>query len=137
MKAVDVDGGNTIDYKEFVAAFSVKDTAEDAELEKGNGTWQQNVIQQMSNVFYQHRIHLRNAFRTFDNDHSGVISKEEFRAGISTFNSLLNLPLTQDQIEELLNHLDKNNDGVLCYTEFIDGFQVVDVRSEGSTHIDE
>lgn len=128
MRAVDMDGGHTIDYKEFVAAFSIKDSAEDSELAKGHVTWQQNVLQQMSNVFYQHRIHIRSAFRAFDKDHSGVISKDEFRAGIRTFNSLLNCPLTEEQIEELLNHLDKNNDGVLSYTEFFDGFQVVDVR---------
>lgn len=129
MTAIDTDAGNTICYQEFVDAFSVKDTAEDLELDNGRMTWQQSVLQQMANVFYQHRIHLRSAFRTFDKDHSGVISKDEFRAGISTFNSLLNSPLTQAQIEELLNHLDKNKDGVLCYTEFIDGFQIVDVRS--------
>lgn len=129
MAAVDIDQGNTIDYKEFVAAFRVQDSAEAKQLALGNLTWQQSVLQQMANVFYQHRIHLRSAFRMFDKDHSGVITREEFRAGIQTFNALLNSPLTNEQIEELLMHLDKNHDGVVCYTEFIDGFHVVDVRS--------
>ena len=68
LQAVDKDGGQTIDYKEFVAAFSVQDTAEATEIQKGHVTWQQSVLQQISNVFYQHRIHIRSAFRMFDRD---------------------------------------------------------------------
>ncbi|OQS04980.1 serine/threonine-protein phosphatase [Thraustotheca clavata] len=102
MKAVDLDGGNTIDYKEFLAAFSVKDNSENEVLAKGELTWQQTILQQVSNVFYQHRIHIRSAFRLFDQDNSGSISREEFRAGISTFNAILEMPLSEDQIEALL-----------------------------------
>jgi len=125
MNAVDVDGGNTIDYKEFISAFSIQDSAERECIENGNTSWQQSVLQQVSNVLYQHRIHMRNAFRMFDQDNSGSISKEEFRAGMKFFNEALDLPLTEDQIEELLSHLDKNGDGNLSYTEFLEGFQVI------------
>ncbi|CAI5730898.1 unnamed protein product [Hyaloperonospora brassicae] len=128
MAAVDSDGGQSIDYKEFVAAFSVQDVKEQAALVSGDLTWQNSVLQQVSNVFYQHRIHLRNAFRMFDATNSGVISRDNFRTGIQTFNVVLNSPLSDDQIEELLTYLDSNNDGVISYKEFFDGFRVVDVR---------
>ncbi|TMW57085.1 hypothetical protein Poli38472_003010 [Pythium oligandrum] len=129
MAAVDTDGGNSIDYKEFVTAFGVQDAKEKEMLDKGdNLTWQHSVLQQVSNVFYQHRIHIRNAFRMFDKSNTGYISKDEFRVGITAFNAVLNSPLTEDQIEELLMHLDSNQDGVVSYKEFFDGFRVVDVR---------
>ncbi|CAH0479066.1 unnamed protein product [Peronospora belbahrii] len=126
--AVDRDGGNSIDYKEFVTAFSVQDLKEQAALESGELTWQNSVLQQVSNVFYQHRIHIRNAFRMFDASNSGVISRDNFRTGIQAFNVVLNSPLSDDQIEELLSYLDSNNDGVISYKEFFDGFRVVNVR---------
>lgn len=130
MAAVDSDGGHSIDYKEFVTAFSVQDLKEQAALESGDLTWQNSVLQQVSNVFYQHRIHIRNAFRMFDATNSGVISRDNFRTGIKTFNVVLNSPLSDDQIEELLSYLDSNKDGVISYKEFFDGFRVVDVRVE-------
>ncbi|RHY92646.1 hypothetical protein DYB35_002342 [Aphanomyces astaci] len=128
MGAVDLDGGDTIDYKEFLAAFAVKDASEQAALDKGAMTWQQSVLQQVSNMFYQHRIHIRAAFRLFDVDNSGTISTDEFRAGISTFNAIMDSPLTDEQIEALLAHLDADGDGIISYKEFLEGFQVVDVR---------
>ncbi|KAF0696477.1 Aste57867_12772 [Aphanomyces stellatus] len=128
MSAVDLDGGETIDYKEFLAAFQVKDSSEEAALEKGEMSWQQSVLQQVSNMFYQHRIHIRAAFRLFDTDNSGSISMDEFRAGISTFNAIMDNPLTEEQIDALLAHLDGDGDGMISYKEFLEGFQVVDVR---------
>lgn len=128
MAAVDTDAGNSIDYNEFVTAFGIQDVKESDALAKGDVTWQNAVLQQVSNVFYQHRIHIRNAFRMFDPSNSGVISKESFRAGITTFNVVLNSPLSDDQIEELLVYLDSDQDGVISYKEFFDGFRVVDVR---------
>lgn len=133
MAAVDTDAGNSIDYKEFTTAFGIQDLKEKAVLEKGGDmTWQNSVLQQVSNVFYQHRIHIRNAFRMFDQTNSGFISKDEFRTGITTFNVVLNSPLSEDQIEELLVYLDSNKDGVISYKEFFDGFRVVDVRVSAS-----
>lgn len=132
MAAVDTDAGDSIDYKEFVTAFSVQDAKEKAVLAKGDMTWQNAVLQQVSNVFYQHRIHIRNAFRMFDQTNSGFISKDEFRAGITTFNVVLNSPLSDDQIEELLVYLDSNRDGVISYKEFFDGFRIVDVRVDNT-----
>lgn len=131
MAAVDTDGGHSIDYNEFVTAFAVHDAKEKAAVGSGDMTWQNAVLQQVSNVFYQHRIHIRNAFRMFDRTNSGVISRDDFRTGIATFNVVLNSPLSDDQIEELLAYLDSNKDGVISYKEFFDGFRVVDVQLEG------
>ncbi|EQC37411.1 hypothetical protein SDRG_05015 [Saprolegnia diclina VS20] len=123
-RAIDLDGGNTVDYKEFLAAFSVQDKRMSASAL----TWQQTILQQVSNVLYQHRIHMRSAFRLFDQDKSGSISRDEFRAGISTFNAILDKPLSDDQVDALLTHLDADGDGNISYNEFLEGFQVVSME---------
>ncbi|KDO21509.1 hypothetical protein SPRG_12473 [Saprolegnia parasitica CBS 223.65] len=123
-RAIDTDGGNTVDYKEFLAAFRVQDNRPPASAL----TWQQSILQQVSNVLYQHRIHFRSAFRLFDQDKSGSISRDEFRAGISTFNAILDRPLSDDQVDALLAHLDGDGDGNISYNEFLEGFQVVSIE---------
>ncbi|OQR89845.1 serine/threonine-protein phosphatase [Achlya hypogyna] len=123
--AIDLDGGGTVDYKEFLAAFSVRDKSQ---RPAAHDTWQQSVLQQVANVLYQHRVHLRAAFRLFDADKSGAISRDEFRAGISTFNAILDHPLSEDQVEALLAHLDTNGDGYISYAEFLEGFHVVSLE---------
>ena len=72
MKGIDIDHSGAVDYKEFVKAFKVKDKS--AEHIKGvPHTWQESVLQQVANVLFQHRIHLRSAFRMFDMDNRFVL----------------------------------------------------------------
>ncbi|RHZ19509.1 hypothetical protein DYB37_002103 [Aphanomyces astaci] len=127
--AIDLDGGNTIDYKEFLAAFSVADMRTDRRGGGDEMTWQDTILQQVAGLFYQHRIHIRMCFRLFDQDNSGCIDRDQFRTGIAEFNTILDSPLSADQIDALLVHLDKNGDGVISYKEFLEGFQVVSMES--------
>ncbi|RHY38523.1 hypothetical protein DYB38_003560 [Aphanomyces astaci] len=127
--AIDLDGGNTIEYKEFLAAFSVADMRTDRRGGGGEMTWQDTILQQVAGLFYQHRIHIRMCFRLFDQDNSGCIDRDQFRTGIAEFNTILDSPLSADQIDALLVHLDKNGDGVISYKEFLEGFQVVSMES--------
>ncbi|RHY92652.1 hypothetical protein DYB35_002338 [Aphanomyces astaci] len=127
--AIDLDGGNTIDYKEFLAAFSVADMRTDRRGVGDEMTWQDTILQQVAGLFYQHRIHIRMCFRLFDQDNSGCIDRDQFRTGIAEFNTILDSPLSADQIDALLVHLDKNGDGVISYKEFLEGFQVVSMES--------
>ncbi|RHY14816.1 hypothetical protein DYB25_000503 [Aphanomyces astaci] len=127
--AIDLDGGNTIEYKEFLAAFSVADMRTDRRGVGDEMTWQDTILQQVAGLFYQHRIHIRMCFRLFDQDNSGCIDRDQFRTGIAEFNTILDSPLSADQIDALLVHLDKNGDGVISYKEFLEGFQVVSMES--------
>lgn len=81
----------------------------------------------MANVLYQHRIQLRSAFRMFDTDNNGYITSDEFSSGLKALNVLLEKPLTESQIEELMYALDKDRNGKISFDEFFSGFQVVDV----------
>ena len=127
LATVDIDSSGQIDYNEFVAAFKIEDKAPNLQA-SASATWQASVLQQVANVLYQHRIHLRAAFRMFDIDNSGTITAEEFHRSLATINQLLDEPLTTHQINELLKALDSNGDGCLSYKEFFEGFQIVDKR---------
>lgn len=83
----------------------------------------------MANVLYQHRIHLRSAFRMFDVDNDGQITRDEFANGLRAFNVLLSRPITDVQIDELMNALDRNRDGSISFKEFLQGFSIVDTAT--------
>ena len=118
---IDANKSGAINYLEFVGAFKVEDA--------GEPTWQAGVIQQVANVLYQHRIQIRNAFRMFDSDNNGVITREEFSQGLLAINSLLDKPLSTVQVEELMNALDKDKDGSISFDEFLHGFSIVDTAT--------
>jgi Ca2+-binding EF-hand superfamily protein len=129
LDAVDIDSSGQIDYEEFAAAFSIEDRSPNHRTTSAASvTWQASVLQQVANVLYQHRIHLRAAFRMFDIDNSGTITSDEFHRSLATINQLLDEPLTTHQINELLKALDSNGDGCLSYKEFFEGFRIVDKR---------
>ena len=89
-----------------------------------NSNWQSAIIHQVSNVLYQHRIQLRSAFRMFDTDNDGKVTTEEFQSGLKAINALLDNPISEMQVEQLMKSLDKDGNGSLDYKEFLEGFQV-------------
>eukprot|EP01029_Cantina_marsupialis_P027812 TRINITY_DN774033_c0_g1_i1.p1 TRINITY_DN774033_c0_g1~~TRINITY_DN774033_c0_g1_i1.p1 ORF type:complete len:845 (-),score=296.42 TRINITY_DN774033_c0_g1_i1:323-2857(-) len=129
---VDKDNSGTIEYEEFVSAFKVTDVGIGTRNKTTDRNWQRVVVQQISNVFFQYKVHMRAAFRMFDKDKSGSISREEFHDAMSAINSLLDSPLSEMQINQLMNALDRDNDGCLDYKEFLGGFKIVDTNTPNS-----
>lgn len=62
---------------------------------------------------------LEEVFKEFDLDGNGVLSNMEFRSGIRK----LNLGLTLQEIDDLLNYCDSNNDGLIDWLEFSNKFK--------------
>lgn len=54
---------------------------------------------------------IREAFRVFDKENSGHISREELRFVMSNINAAL----TDEEIEELINDADHDQDGQISY----------------------
>lgn len=75
LATVDIDSSGQVDYQEFVAAFKIEDKAPKHTTSGSAASWQASVLQQVANVLYQHRIHLRAAFRMFDIDNRFKISQ--------------------------------------------------------------
>jgi len=70
-------------------------------------------------------------FKKFDTDNSGSIDKDE----LGNLCKLLGKPLDDKQLEEALNDLDVNKDGVIDESEFckwyFSGFQAYDTYRRG------
>ena len=124
---VDSNSSNRVNFGEFQEAFRVTDN------DPRSDQWKQGVVQQIANVLYQHRIHIR-AHSIFDVSGDGKVTAQEFKSGMQAVNALLDNPLTDEQIEELRVTLDRSGDGLIDYNEFFAGFNVKD-KDSGRPHL--
>ncbi|KAI7774127.1 calmodulin [Diaporthe eres] len=88
---VDVDKNGTIDFKEFLALMSHKVQDVDPEQE------------------------LREAFKVFDRDGTGTISKDELRQVMKSIGE----SLTEAEIDEMLHFADSDGSGTIDFNEFV------------------
>ena len=70
---------------------------------------------EIKEVFSRSGINLKAAFRAFDRDGDGVISRYEFGSGLRQ----LNLGLSAAQMDDVIAHVDKDGDGQIDYAEFV------------------
>ena len=62
-QAIDTQHKGRMNYVQFLGAFQVTNNSA--------SNWQHNIIQQVANTLYQHRVHIRQAFRIFDPTNKG------------------------------------------------------------------
>lgn len=86
--SVDIDGSGFIDYSEFVVA-----------------------TMNEKNLFSEKK--LKAAFKMFDKDDSGFISKEEVRDSLYRIQKF-----TEAEIDEIISQVDENGDGEISFDEF-------------------
>ncbi|KAL9955514.1 hypothetical protein ACROYT_G036848 [Oculina patagonica] len=74
------------------------------------------------------RLRLVDWFNQFDKDHSGGISREEFKIGLKE----TGLVMTQRQLDRLIDFIDINNDGEIEFSELIRGREITiqEIRQE-------
>ncbi|CAD7704874.1 unnamed protein product, partial [Ostreobium quekettii] len=87
---VDTDKNGTIEFNEFLVLMAKKMKHADPEEE------------------------LREAFRVFDKDGNGSISREELRQVMCS----LGMKLTLEEEDEMISEADQNGDGEIDYDEF-------------------
>lgn len=80
-------GSGTVDFPEFLNMMAKKIQSTDSEEE------------------------IKEAFRVFDRESSGFISREELRFVMSNINA----QLTEEEIEELIDDADHDHDGQISY----------------------
>ncbi|CAH8546993.1 unnamed protein product [Heterobilharzia americana] len=59
---------------------------------------------------------LRETFRLFDKDHNGYITIQELCSIMKMFSR----PCTLNEAKEMMLHVDKNNDGIIDFREFLE-----------------
>ena len=94
-------------------------------------SWQDDVIQQVTSLLFQAKVHLRRLFASFDCDGNGYVDQEEFRRGMEMFNESLNCPLSSHQISCLQKVFDSDGDGRIKYDEFFETLSVLDAEEGG------
>ncbi|EPT25249.1 serine/threonine protein phosphatase [Toxoplasma gondii ME49] len=121
-EAVDTTGSKRINYLEFLQAFHVVDS-------NSNNSAAEELWGQICTAIFQHKSSIRRALHQFDPDMTGKVDSEDFRSALVTVNTVLSrteAPLTEEQIDQLVNTMDLNNEGMVEYEEFLDSFSPVD-----------
>jgi len=77
---------------------------------------QQDIImQKIRSKVYQQDASISHVFRSYDQDHDGVIQYGEFKSALDQY---CGMPLSDDQLKPIFNHLDVNKTGEISYNEF-------------------
>jgi Ca2+-binding EF-hand superfamily protein/diadenosine tetraphosphatase ApaH/serine/threonine PP2A family protein phosphatase len=140
MNSIDKDRDGRIQLSEFIDRFKVQKSplnVSEFSLADATGStstssssWQRSIIDRIVACIFMYRYELEAAFKMFDTDGNGKISKQEFRVGLAALTSLSGTPLTESQADMLLSKLDANGDGEIDYAEFCTAFRVVDNNKE-------
>ena len=148
--AVDLNASGTMNYHEFVQGFRITELVSNplAEFTAGGmgasspvaqrpailaaisddeerHSWKRAVVEKIVLKLFEFRQELGSAFKLFDENGDGVISRDEFRHGLRALTCITGQPLTDMQADEVLKHLDTNGDGSIDYHEFINGFRIM------------
>ena len=130
--AVDEDETDNILWSEFVAAFQVDDTgghtSGTAKTPSERSSWQDSVLQQISNSLFQHRQQIFSALRMMDESNIGTVSKNDFLAAMRPINKLIPHPLSSMQLNELAFAL-ADDRGFIDYKSLLNNLKIVDTQS--------
>lgn len=115
MKAVDSSHNGTINYLEFLAAFSVEDR---------DGDLTDMLADQITTVLFRHRAALRSACRKLDNRSSGFLSKDDFRFVLEILKIQLGDCYTLAQVDLLVESVTDERRGTVAWEDFLNSFEL-------------
>ena len=108
----DNDGNGRIEYSEFIRQFDGRrDNSRQSTLSR-------EVIDTLKFKFRDHNVNVEQAFSAFDRDGDGNISPHEFRSGLAA----LNIHVDYRQLNEVLDHFDRDGRGEIQYRDFVRQF---------------
>ncbi|KAJ3592870.1 hypothetical protein NHX12_005208 [Muraenolepis orangiensis] len=91
----------------------------------GPGPQLPQVTPNLTETLIRYRTDLEIIFNIIDQDHSGLISLDEFRHTWRLFSAHLGVALDEGAIDGLVRSMDFNKDGGIDFTEFLEAFRVV------------
>ena len=80
----------------------------------------------LSDSIYRNRGEMETLFRLMDADKSGQLSREEFHRACMIINECSgeHAKITDDEIDALLNAMDRDGDGMVSFNEFLEAIRV-------------
>ncbi len=83
-------------------------------------------------AIYRHKDTLESIFRAIDKDHSGYITKDEFRdcCKLIQQHDSQSMMLNEASIDEIADTLDINKDGLINLNEFLESFRLVSNKQQ-------
>ena len=112
------------DHDKYVCDRTTNGTISNANLLAGlcpQGRQATDVFAPVANVLisllYKYRVELKHIFHVQDEDGTGQMDVEDFRATLVSLNDLEGHPLTRAQLDRTVQKMDKNRDGVIDYKE--------------------
>lgn len=117
---VDLDKDGYINISEFASSFYI--TSPSAIQ---SGSWEDRVKDQLLRTFYQHKAALLHVFHSYDQTSSGLLSEEQFTAGIQALLSVEHetIQMSDETVYQLAASL-SDEKGLIDYGKFIEGFNV-------------
>eukprot|EP01064_Diplonema_japonicum_P011876 TRINITY_DN19321_c0_g1_i1.p1 TRINITY_DN19321_c0_g1~~TRINITY_DN19321_c0_g1_i1.p1 ORF type:complete len:929 (+),score=155.94 TRINITY_DN19321_c0_g1_i1:32-2788(+) len=116
----DVVGNGRVNYLEFLHAFHVEDSA-GSELSE-------DILEHVYRILhFEFTGAMRRAFHSFE-EPDDLVTSEQFKSVVMTINNLSDPPpLSETQIQCLIDTLDLNGEGKLDYEDFLSSFEIIDV----------
>merc|ERR1719253_1599491 len=137
VKVIDVSGNGTINYLEFLQAFSHDDM--------GKSDLADTLGEDITTVLFRHRHAIRMGCHYLDDEGSGKIRAQDFQTVLHGVNSALSRPertLTNTQISLLVEAMSSEaakaaqkqgvalTEPIVDYEFFLKAFMIVDVQNE-------
>jgi centrin-3 len=140
----DANHDGALDWHEFSAAVRSETSNEELETSFGNTsphTKQQQdgdarinyLLTILRRKITEGWMTLHKAYLAFSGDHSGSITRENWKRMFTGNNIPMGTILSDDEIEALRQQFDRNNNGVVSYQEFADEVQSTGAYRRGSS----
>jgi len=117
-KYIDTEKLNHITKEKFLEKFNVSDELQNQ--------WSPAIVEKIFNTVKKHKVSLASTFYKIDKSNKKSVDLKQFRAVLEGMNVLSDCPLSKLQIFQLFNVVDKNGDGEVQYSEFLEYFEVKD-----------
>jgi len=88
--------------------------------------WSPAIVEKIFNTVKKHKVRLSSTFYKIDKANKKSVDLKQFKAVLDGMNVLAECPLSKIQIFQLFNVVDKNGDGAVQYSEFLEYFEVKD-----------
>jgi len=125
-KKFDSNGNGKLDYEEFAAAFAIRGSGNNPNVNPVFGITREppgQVLDKIKLVLKQRGTHgirgLGICFRRMDNSRDRKLDRAEFMWGLKENGHVL----TPSEFERIFKYFDRNNDGKLDYDEFLRGLR--------------